>query len=111
MARSGHPDDPVISPRNSKPAHEPLALHRERIEREPAGLLRQDDGELSHLDQHLADDAANLDEEELDAGIAERLRRPSPTRALQPRGTVAIPDQRSLMTTSPALIPAEVLRR
>jgi hypothetical protein len=56
---------------NSKRAHQLLAPHRERIERELAGLLPQEDGELSHLNQHLADDAENLHAEELDAGIAE----------------------------------------
>ena len=58
---------------NSKRAHQPLALQPEGIERELTGLPPQEDGELSHLDQHLADDAENLQEEELDAGIAERL--------------------------------------
>jgi hypothetical protein len=42
---------------SSKRGHQPLALQPERIERELAGLPTQEGGELSHLDQHLADDA------------------------------------------------------
>jgi hypothetical protein len=95
---------------NSKPALEPLAPQRERIERVLAGLPPQEDGERSHLDQHLADDAENLHEEELDAGIAERLGDSSLTRALHARGPMAIPDQGSLIITSAPVMPAEVPR-
>jgi DnaK suppressor protein len=57
-------------------ARELLALHRERIERSLADLTRTDDGddELSHLDQHPADEATNLYDDELDEGLADRLR-------------------------------------
>jgi DnaK suppressor protein len=51
-----------------------LAQHRERLE----GLLadtkqREDDEELSHADQHMADDAQFLADEEVDEGIREQL--------------------------------------
>ena len=56
-------------------ARELLAHERERIERTLAGLLRDSDqSELSNLDQHPADAATELFEEERDAGLAERLR-------------------------------------
>jgi DnaK suppressor protein len=55
-------------------ARELLSFHRERIERELARLgEHDDDGELSHFDQHLADDAQYVHDEELDQGLAERL--------------------------------------
>jgi len=52
-----------------------LAQHRERLE----GLLadtkqREDEGELSHADQHMADDAQFLADEEVDEGLREQLR-------------------------------------
>jgi DnaK suppressor protein len=51
-----------------------LAQHRERLE----GLLadttqREDDEELSHIDQHPADDAQFLADEEVDEGLREQL--------------------------------------
>jgi DnaK suppressor protein len=52
-----------------------LAQNRERIEgqlADPAG--REDQDELSHLDQHPADDAQFLADEEVEEGLAERLR-------------------------------------
>jgi DnaK suppressor protein len=52
-----------------------LAQNRERIETqlaEPAG--GEDEEELSHLDQHPADDAQFLADEEVEEGLAERLR-------------------------------------
>jgi DnaK suppressor protein len=55
-------------------ARELLATHRDRIERDLAALAPPDDGELSHLDQHMADDAQMLQEEELDEGLAVPLR-------------------------------------
>jgi DnaK suppressor protein len=55
-------------------ARELLALHRERIERALADLAPSDDDELSHLDQHPADTATQLYDDELDEGLAEDLR-------------------------------------
>ena len=54
-------------------ARELLARERRRIEEELGRLSPQDDGELSNLDQHPADDGTETFEEELDAGIAEGL--------------------------------------
>jgi DnaK suppressor protein len=56
-------------------ARDLLARGRERIERELAALEgREDAEELSHYDQHPADDAQFLHDEEVEEGIAERLR-------------------------------------
>jgi DnaK suppressor protein len=55
-------------------AAELLRRERERIERELAGLGRGDDDELSHVDQHLADEGSELFEDERDEGIADSLR-------------------------------------
>jgi DnaK suppressor protein len=55
-------------------AAELLRGERERIQRELAGLGRGDDDELSHVDQHLADEGTELYENERDEGIATRLR-------------------------------------
>jgi DnaK suppressor protein len=57
-------------------ARELLDMHRERIERELADLTADDgdDDELSHLDQHMADDAQRMEREELEQGLEERLR-------------------------------------
>lgn len=56
-------------------ARELLSLHRKRIERSLTDLARTDqDDELSNLDQHPADEASNLYEDELDEGLADRLR-------------------------------------
>ena len=55
-------------------AAELLGGERERIQRELAGLGRGDDDELSHVDQHLADEGTELYENERDEGIAMRLR-------------------------------------
>lgn len=56
-------------------ARELLSFHRGRIERSLAELARNDDDdELSHLDQHPADEATNLYDDELDEGLADRLR-------------------------------------
>jgi DnaK suppressor protein len=56
-------------------ARELLARERERIER-TLGELRHDGDaeELSHLDQHPADEGSELFESERDAGLAEGLR-------------------------------------
>jgi DnaK suppressor protein len=52
-----------------------LAQHRERVERQLADTTQhEDDGELSHVDQHPADDAQFLADEEVDEGLRERLR-------------------------------------
>jgi DnaK suppressor protein len=56
-------------------ARELLESHRERIEAELTALGgREDEDELSHLDQHPADDAQFVHDEELEEGLAERLR-------------------------------------
>jgi DnaK suppressor protein len=56
-------------------ARELLGENRQRIEAELAALEgREDEEELSHLDQHPADDAQFLHDEEVEEGIAERLR-------------------------------------
>ena len=56
-------------------ARELLASHRRRIERSLADLARTDeDDELSNLDQHPADEATNLYDDELDEGLADQLR-------------------------------------
>ena len=53
-----------------------LADQRERVERLLADLARgdRDEEELSHADQHPADDAQFLADEEVDQGVAEQLR-------------------------------------
>jgi DnaK suppressor protein len=56
-------------------ARELLAQHRERIERTLADLARNDDDEeLSHLDQHPADEGTEVFEDERDEGLSQRLR-------------------------------------
>ena len=55
-------------------ARELLAAERRRIEHALAELSRSECDELSHLDQHPADEGTELFEEERDSGIAERLR-------------------------------------
>jgi RNA polymerase-binding transcription factor len=56
-------------------ARELLELRRQRIEAELAAMEgREDEGELSHLDQHPADDAQFLHDDEVEEGLAERLR-------------------------------------
>ena len=54
-------------------ARELLAREGRRIEEALGRLRRQPDEELSHLDQHPADGATELFEEERDEGLAERL--------------------------------------
>ena len=56
-------------------ARELLARERRRVERALADLTRREDsGELSQLDQHPADYATELFDEELEQGVAEQLR-------------------------------------
>jgi DnaK suppressor protein len=55
-------------------ARELLRRERERIERTLAELTHGTNDELSHADQHLADEGSELFESERDAGLAERLR-------------------------------------
>jgi len=56
-------------------ARELLSLHRERIERTLADLEKPEGGdELSDIDQHPADQATTLYDEELDEGLAGDLR-------------------------------------
>jgi DnaK suppressor protein len=56
-------------------ARELLAAQRQRIETALADLTgRADEEELSNLDQHPADDAQFLADEEVEEGLAERLR-------------------------------------
>jgi RNA polymerase-binding transcription factor len=59
---------------DSDRARELVAHERERIERTLADLRRDNDEELSHVDQHLADEGSELFEQERDQGISERLR-------------------------------------
>jgi DnaK suppressor protein len=54
-------------------ARDLLARERRRIEDALRGLRRTDDEELSHLDQHPADEGTELFEEERDEGLAQRL--------------------------------------
>jgi DnaK suppressor protein len=55
-------------------ATELLAAERLRIEQALADLAPGDTEELSHVDQHVADDGSELFEQERDAGLIERLR-------------------------------------
>jgi DnaK suppressor protein len=55
-------------------ARELLAAERARIERQLRELGPHADDELSHADQHLAEEATELYEDEYEAGLAERLR-------------------------------------
>jgi DnaK suppressor protein len=51
-----------------------LGQHRERLEKLLAGTTqREDDEELSDIDQHPADDAQFLADEEIDEGLREQL--------------------------------------
>jgi DnaK suppressor protein len=54
-------------------ARDLLAAERERLERELETLGVAADSELSHQDQHPADEASELFEEERDQGLRERL--------------------------------------
>jgi DnaK suppressor protein len=57
-----------------KRAAELLQAERSRIEEGLADLEPDADEELSHVDQHLADEGTELFDEERDAGLAEGLR-------------------------------------
>jgi len=59
---------------DSERAAELLKQERARLERALADLSTDVDEELSHLDQHPADQGSELFEQERDAGIAHRLR-------------------------------------
>jgi DnaK suppressor protein len=51
-----------------------LAEHRERLQKLLADTTqREDEEELSHVDQHMADDAQFLADEEVDEGLREQL--------------------------------------
>jgi DnaK suppressor protein len=51
-----------------------LEQNRERVQKLLADTTqREDAGELSHADQHMADDAQFLADEEVDEGLRERL--------------------------------------
>ncbi len=56
-------------------ARQLLARERDRVERELTALRAGDgeDGELSHVDQHLADSGTELFERERDAGFVTQL--------------------------------------
>jgi DnaK suppressor protein len=62
------------SPIDDARARELLSRERERIERSLADSERNRDSELSGLDQHPADDADHLQQDEVDQGLAEQLR-------------------------------------
>ncbi len=51
-----------------------LARERERIEQALRATAREDSGELTTADQHLADQASDLTDAELDEGRAQELR-------------------------------------
>lgn len=55
-------------------ARELLARERARLEGALADLGHLPDDELSHVDQHPADQGTDLFEDERDAGVAERMR-------------------------------------
>src|SRR5256885_15796927 len=55
-------------------ARELLQGERDRIERQLRELSPQPDDELAHADQHLAEEATELYEDEYEAGLADRLR-------------------------------------
>jgi DnaK suppressor protein len=55
-------------------ARELLARERQRVARALKQLGREGDEELSHLDQHPADEGTEVFEEERDEGLADRLR-------------------------------------
>jgi DnaK suppressor protein len=55
-------------------AKELLAAERARIERRLRELGPLPDDELAHADQHLAEEATELYEDEYEAGLIERLR-------------------------------------
>jgi DnaK suppressor protein len=55
-------------------ARELLARERERIERALGDVTPPEDEELSHVDQHAADEGTELFEAELDEGLADQLR-------------------------------------
>lgn len=52
-------------------ARELLAVHRRRVEDALARLAPKEDSELSHLDQHPADD--DLQDDEVEEGLTEQL--------------------------------------
>lgn len=58
---------------DSERARELLKRERERIERTLAEQGAQSDGELSSIDQHLADQGTDLYNDEFEAGLRERL--------------------------------------
>lgn len=60
---------------NPERARELLEHERRRIESAVERLAVQDDGELTDQDQHLADQASELYQDELDEGLAEQLQR------------------------------------
>ena len=62
------------SPIDDARARELLSRERERIERSLADSERNRESELSGLDQHPADDADRLQQDEVDQGLAEQLR-------------------------------------
>jgi DnaK suppressor protein len=55
-------------------ARELLARERERVERALDDVTPPGDEELSHVDQHVADEGTELFEAELDEGLADQLR-------------------------------------
>jgi DnaK suppressor protein len=54
-------------------ARELLARERKRLEKALAQLGPEEDDELSHVDQHLADEGTELTQRETDEGLAEQL--------------------------------------
>jgi RNA polymerase-binding transcription factor len=60
---------------DSERAKELLRRERGRIERSLRGLAPEDDDELGHPEDHFADDATDLAQDDLDEALAEQLQR------------------------------------
>lgn len=72
--RLAAPQTAYDPPMDEEGARTLLAQHRERLERLLADTnQRGDEEELSHADQHMADDAQFLADEEVDEGLREQL--------------------------------------
>jgi DnaK suppressor protein len=63
-----------LSPIDDTRARELLSRERDRIERSLADSERSRESERSGLDQHPADDADRLQQDEVDVGLDEQLR-------------------------------------
>ena len=75
-------------------ARELVAQERARIEAALAELERHGDEELSHVDQHMADEGTELFEEELDAVARAEARLEEGTYGISVESGEPIPDER-----------------